>query len=160
MKYFFLLLFTTTLGFTVAGCNLQLGCTEVSCSSGVDVSVALAALAAEPAVQLPLLVEACLDGGSCFTAKITKTGGAFACQIIKGSSFDCGVVSPGSELRFAFFLEEPESATVGAIVSVTVTDGTSAKVFEDQQITVLETTAPNGPGCEPICRQGAVTFTP
>jgi hypothetical protein len=159
MKSSFLLLFTTLLGFTVSGCDLQLGCTEVGCSDSVHVSVE--ALASTPVGSLPLLVTSCVDS-SCFSARITKSSAdTFECALESGSlPGGCGFLMPGGDLLFDVFLDEPARAQATVNVSMTITDNMNAKVFDEQKIVKLETSMPNGPDCGPICRQGGVSFTP
>lgn len=159
MKTCFLLFFTTMLGCAVCGCSLNLSCTAIGCSDSARVS--LTGLASKYGGSAPLSVKLCVDGASCVTAQITKTGGTLTCAIPgSAASSDCLINTSGNDVNVNLALDAAASKKASVLISVSVTDGTNAKLFEDQKSMTVDSVTPNGPGCEPTCHQGTVSFTP
>jgi hypothetical protein len=162
MKTYFLLSFMSVLGCAVSGCNLNLGCSAVGCPNGADdsMSVAFPGLATKHAGALPLTIKACVDGGSCVTAEVTAEGNKIVCKVQGNlSSGTCGADVVNGDVSLVSVLDAATGAKATVTVSVTVTDSASVKVLDDSKSAPLSGNAPNGPGCEPVCHDGAVSFT-
>jgi hypothetical protein len=159
MKSFFLLFFTTMLGCAVSGCSLTgTGCTMVGCFDTAHVS--LTGLVTRYGVSAPLSIKMCVDGASCVTAQILEVDGALTCAITSGADpSGCLINTNGKDVDAILALDAQAIKKASVTISVSVTDGMNAKLFEGEKSTALDSVTPNGPGCEPTCHQGAVSFT-
>jgi hypothetical protein len=159
MKSLLLAFFTMGLGCAVSGCSEPLGCTEIGCSDSTRVS--LTGIAEKYAGSLPLTIKLCVDGSSCITAELTKENGALTCRVASGTSHGgCAIQANGKDLDIEVALDSNAAAKAEVKLSVLVTDGTSAKLFEADKSVTVASTMPNGEGCEPTCHQAEASFTP
>lgn len=158
MKTFLLAFFVMGLGCAVSGCNGVFGCTEVGCSDGASVS--LLGMAEKYAGSSPLTVKMCVDGSTCVTAHVILASGALSCKIVEDISMPCTINTNTKDVNIAVLLDGKLSEKEQVTLSVLVTDGANAKLFEGDKSVELTDSQPNGAGCDPICRQGSVSFTP
>lgn len=161
MKSFLLGFFIMGLGGAVSGCSEEPGCTEIGCSSTMRVS--FTGVAEKYAGSLPLSFQLCTKNSSCTIAELTKENGALTCKIVTSlSTSSCTIQANGKDIAIEFGLESRDTALTEVPLSVIISvAGTTDHLFEEANKKVtLASVQPNGPGCEPTCAQGSVSFTP
>ena len=138
------------------------GCTEVGCEDGV--SVDLGPLATRFADKLPLAVHLCIDSvcddaivasaADCHRAMTGGPSGPVPPLVI--------LCVPGANGGVAM-----DASVTGAglssgshVVAVAIKGADGAALFTHAETVALSESRPNGPTCEPVCRQGHVAMTP
>jgi hypothetical protein len=133
-------------------------CTLIGC--GDILVVTLDGLLTSTAPSLPLTFSVCLDDRPCELFWVGASPEGPVCTVQNPDSeliYGCSTFN--NKLRLNLLVGE-DDAFDGAQPSVRLTaqmqDG--SQVFTGEEKGSLTSRQPNGPGCEPICHQGGVTF--
>ena len=137
-------------------------CTDIGCADGVTVD--LGALAARFPSALPLAIHLCVDAvcddvvvtsaSDCHRATTSGPAGAVPPLVI-----NC---FPGASGGIALQAEVTAGGLTNAshVVAVAIRGADGGALFTEARSFSPTESRPNGPSCEPLCRQGHVVMTP
>ena len=144
---------------TIAGCASSKSCTLVGCESAVSASY-----------EVPV-AQADLEGATVTVCKIAACSSAlvvkearpipepqFLCPYDAATPITCNVdvASPSSAKIAIQYRVAPTDAHDGDAYTVTIKRASGDVVFTKNKSASYTTTQPNGPSCEPTCKQAAL----
>jgi hypothetical protein len=161
MKTFsFLGLLTVTLSLAACGDVSTPGeCTLIGCTDQLNVE--LGAIGNKFASSLPITLSICVDDKGCEAFVVEAVGGALQCRADGGETLgSCSLDAAGNVTVIPAIGVGGKLAAGSHDVALTVKDKDGTTLAIGSGKAVLKENRPNGPGCDPVCIQGSVTFPP
>ncbi len=133
-------------------------CTAMGCSSGAFVTTkGWSGLIQDDDPEIPVVV--CLSQ-TCAQTKVSRKGGALSCANMPASSFPyitC-LSSDADSLEILLQVKDDDPVVSGSGADLSVTIQRPNSALTQTKTAPVSTTQPNGPSCEPTCRQSHATF--